>query len=89
MTADTEPRSATRPGEFLRASLDELDMSQSYLAFATGYTLKHINQIVQGHVRLGAAVAVAIERETDISARTLLHMQADCDLEEAWSDVSR
>jgi plasmid maintenance system antidote protein VapI len=91
MPADPGPESSVTgldtmtPGDYLRAALAERDMSQSYLAFATGYTLKHINQIVQGHVRLHAAVAAAIERETDIDARTLLYLQADVDLDLARS----
>lgn len=68
------------PGETLKDVLDERDMSQSYLAFATGYSLKHINQIVNGHVRITAPMALALERELDISARFWMHRQADHDL---------
>lgn len=71
------------PGETLREALDERGMSQSYLAFATGYSLKHVNQIVRGHVRITAAMALALERELDIGARFWLHRQADYDLDVA------
>lgn len=72
------------PGAMIRRALDECGMSQSYLAFATGYTLKHVNQIVVGHVGVTPAVALRIEREVDgIDARALLHAQADYDLERA------
>jgi addiction module HigA family antidote len=68
------------PGEILQEALDERNMSQSYLAFATGYTQKHINQIVKGHARITAPVALAFERELDTSARFWMHLQADHDL---------
>jgi len=75
------------PGEFLRAALAERDMSQSYLAFATGYTAKHINFVIQDRARITAPLALRIERETYIDARTLLHLQADRDLEAARARV--
>lgn len=71
------------PGEVLREALAERDMSQSYLAFATGYTQKHINQIVKGHVRITAEAALRLEAELDISARFWMHLQADHDLDVA------
>ena len=69
------------PGEILQEALDERGMSQSYLAFATGYSQKHINQIVKGHVRISVEVALAFERELGIDARFWLHLQADYDLD--------
>jgi addiction module HigA family antidote len=87
MPADPVPENSATgldtmtPGDFLRAELAERNMSQAYLAFATGYTPKHINQIVQGHVRITAPVALSIEQEADIDARALMHLQADFDLD--------
>lgn len=75
-----EPDWSVAPGETLQEALDERSMSQSYLAFATGYTPKHINQIVKGYVRITAPVALALERELDVSARFWMHRQADHDL---------
>lgn len=75
------------PGETLREALDERGMSQRYLAFATGYTQKHINQIVQGHARITVEAALRFERELDISARFWLHLQADYDLDLARGRV--
>jgi addiction module HigA family antidote len=69
------------PGEILQEALDERGMSQRYLAFATGYTQKHINQIVKGHTRITVEAALRLERELDISARFWLHAQADYDLD--------
>lgn len=71
------------PGETLREALEERGMSQGYLAFATGYTPKHINQIVQGHARITVETALRFERELDISARFWLHRQVDYDLDVA------
>jgi len=75
-----DPDWVSPPGDTLRDALVERGMPQSYLAFATGYSLKHINQIVKGHVRITPDVALALERELDISARFWLHRQADYDL---------
>ena len=69
------------PGETLREALEERDMSQSYLAWATGYTPKHINQIVQGRAGISAEAALRFERELDISARFWMHLQADYELD--------
>lgn len=80
MHLEFDPDWTLSPGATLRDALDDRGMSQSYLAFATGYSLKHINQIVKGHVRITVPVAVALERELDISARFWLHRQADYDL---------
>lgn len=60
---DFEPDWRVHPGELLQEILDERGMSQTYLAFATGYSQKHINQIVKGHVGIGTTVAVRLERE--------------------------
>ena len=51
------------PGELLQENLDERKMSQSYLAWATGYTQKHINRLVKGHVAITAMMAIRLERE--------------------------
>jgi addiction module HigA family antidote len=68
------------PGEMLQEALDEREMSQSYLAWATGYTPKHINQICKGHVAISAPVAVALEAELEITAEFWLSVQMHYDL---------
>jgi addiction module HigA family antidote len=68
------------PGETLREALAEREMSQRYLAFATGYSQKHVNQLVNGRMRITVDAAIRLERELDISARFWLHLQADHDL---------
>lgn len=72
------------PGETLQEVLDERKMSQSYLAFATGYSQKHINQIVKGHVSITVPMALALERELPgISAEFWLRYQMAYDLHAA------
>lgn len=71
------------PGEMLREKLEELGMTQAYLAMATGYTQKHINQVVMGHCRISPDMALRLERELDISARMWVRLQADYDLDVA------
>jgi addiction module HigA family antidote len=71
---------SVHPGELVREALEERQMTQKYLAFATGLTTKHVNQIVQGHVPISAKVALSLEEELDIPAHILVRMQADWDL---------
>ena len=71
------------PGETLREALEERDMPQSYLAWATGYTQRHISQIIRGHAGISAKAAIRFERELDISARFWVHLQADYELDMA------
>jgi HTH-type transcriptional regulator/antitoxin HigA len=71
------------PGETLREALAERSMSQSYFAWATGYSQKHINQIIKGHAGISAEAALRFERELDIPARFWMHMQADYELDVA------
>jgi HTH-type transcriptional regulator/antitoxin HigA len=78
---------AVHPGEALREALEERGMSQSYLAWATGYTQKHISQIVQGHAGISAEAALLFERELEISARFWMHLQADYELDVARGRV--
>lgn len=58
-----KPDWRVHPGELLREILTERDISQTYLAWATGYSLKHINRTIQGHHAVTATMAVRLERE--------------------------
>jgi HTH-type transcriptional regulator/antitoxin HigA len=73
------------PGGILREAMEERDLTQGQLALATGYSQKHISQLVNGWVRITADAALRLERELGISARLLLHLQADHDLHLARS----
>jgi addiction module HigA family antidote len=68
------------PGGILREAMEERDLTQGQLALATGYSQKHISQLVNGWVRITADAALRLERELEISARFWLHLQADHDL---------
>ena len=55
-------------------------MSQTYLAWATGYTLKHINRVIQGKARININLALALEEELGTPARFWMVRQVDYDL---------
>lgn len=65
------------PGETVRETLEELEMSQSKLAARTGLTLKHVNQIVQGNASITPATALALERATSVPASFWNALEAD------------
>jgi HTH-type transcriptional regulator/antitoxin HigA len=71
------------PGEVLLDELRERRISQTELAQRTGFSLKHINQVIHGRAALRPALALAIEDATDIPAHVLVRIQADHDLWEA------
>lgn len=64
-----QPSAVPVPGDTLRETLDELELTQSKLATRTGLTLKHINQIIQGNAAISPETALALERVTDVPAR--------------------
>lgn len=49
------------PGETLRDVLAERGISQTYLAWAMDYTLKHVNRVIQGSASITATFAVRLE----------------------------
>ena len=49
------------PGEVLEELLGERNISQTYLAWATGYSLKHVNRVIKGHNSISAPMAVGLE----------------------------
>lgn len=65
------------PGDTLRETLEELEMSQSKLATRTGFTLKHVNQIVQGNASITPVTAIALERATSVPASFWNTLEAD------------
>ena len=77
-----QPNYAVHPGELLAEMLDEHKLTQSWLAQRTGYTTKHVNQMVKGKapITADAAVAIAIAFGRKGYARTLARMQADHDV---------
>ena len=70
------PNYAVPPGATLAEVLDERGMSQAELAQRTDLSAKHINRIVNGHVRISTDVAIRLERVTDVPARLWLRLEA-------------
>jgi HTH-type transcriptional regulator/antitoxin HigA len=79
VTTDTRDWSV-HPGEILKETLAEHKMTQTYLAWGTGYTKKHINQIVNGKASITAPMAVRLERELDVPARFWMNLQTSHDI---------
>jgi plasmid maintenance system antidote protein VapI len=68
-------------GQALQRILDENEISQALLAYRTGLTTKHVNQVVKDHARLSAYVAVQMEGAFPvINAKHLLLHQLRIDL---------
>lgn len=64
-----EPDFAVAPGETLKEVLEDLGMSQAELATRTGLSPKHVNQVIQGHVRLTPDMAARLEPVVGVPAR--------------------
>ena len=56
------PDYAVCPGETLRELLEMRGWTQALLAREIGFSLKHVNQVVQGHASIGVDFALALER---------------------------
>jgi len=53
---------ASPPGETILDILEERGWSQSELAVRTGYTQKHIDQLIQGNAPITEETALVLER---------------------------
>lgn len=62
------PDYAIPPGTTLRRRLEEIDISQADLAERTGFSRKHVNQIIQGIAPITHETAVVLERVTGTPA---------------------
>ena len=68
-------------GQKLQQLLDENEISQALLAYRTGLTTKHINQLVKGKAALSVEVALLIEEKfPQIDAFHLLMLQLRQDI---------
>lgn len=72
-----QPDYVNPPGETLRDRLAELNLSQTELAARAGFSLKHVNQIMQGFAPITAETSIALERITAIPARFWSQREAD------------
>lgn len=70
-------------GMILRSALRDTNMSQPDLARALGITSPTVNQIIRGKMKLSPSRALDLERILGVDAATLLHVQADAQLERA------
>lgn len=80
MTGPHQGGSRWRAGPLIEAWLKSNGRTQAWLAEATGYTVKHINQIVRGHATITAGAALALEVATGVAAEVWLTNQMDAEL---------
>lgn len=71
------------PGELLAEHLHEIGMTETALAGRSGYSLKHISQVINGHKRVTAHFALAVAGVTGLPAHVLVRIQADHDVWQA------
>lgn len=64
-----EPDYVTEPGDMLQETIDGLGISQKELAARTGFTSKHINQLISGVKRISPDTALRLEKVTAVPAR--------------------
>lgn len=65
------------PGETLRDRLSELSLTQAELAARTGFSTKHVNQIMQGFAPITLETAIVLERITGMPAGFWNRREAD------------
>ena len=68
---------AVPPGETLRELLEEKGMTQRELAERVGLSPKHVNQLINGFVRLTPEVAESLEKVVGTPARLWNRLEAD------------
>ena len=69
------------PGETLIELLENRNMKQKELAFRTGFSEKHISEIINGKATITSKLAASLENVFDISALFWLNLQANYDIE--------
>lgn len=92
MSEDTPLRRSRRPsipGAILRAHyMEPRGVSVSDLAGAAGVSRKHMSQVVNGHKRIEAALAVRLGRVFGTSPAFWLNLQAAVDTYDAACDLA-
>jgi len=92
MSEDTPLRRERRPsipGAILRAHyMDPRGVSVSDLAEAVGVSRKHMSQVVNGHKRIEAALAVRLARVLDTSPAFWMNLQSAVDAFDAARDLA-
>jgi len=69
------------PGETLFELLENRNMKQKELALRTGFSEKHISEIINGKATITSKFAVSLEKVFDVSATFWLNLQANYDIE--------
>ena len=68
---------SVHPGEIIAEELAERAITQAEVSRRTGYTPKHVNEVIRGHKPLSAGFALALEKAVGVPAHVLLRIQAD------------
>lgn len=63
-----DPDYVTEPGDVLLATTEGLGITQKELAARTGFTAKHINQLIKGISRISPETALRLEKVTGVPA---------------------
>lgn len=71
-----QPEEVTPPGWTLAEMLEERDLPQRQLALRTGFTPKHINQVIAGEADISPELALALEKALGAPARFWLARDA-------------
>lgn len=69
------------PGETIKEILDERIMTQEELAIRTGYSPKHISEVVRGKKDISSEFANRLEYALDIPAHFWMNLQGIYDKE--------
>ncbi|MCL1809945.1 MAG: HigA family addiction module antitoxin [Clostridiales bacterium] len=69
------------PGETLFELLENRKMKQNELACRTGFSEKHISEVVNGKADISSKLAVSLENVFDVSAKFWLNLQSNYDIE--------
>jgi HTH-type transcriptional regulator/antitoxin HigA len=69
------------PGETLIELLETRSMKQKELAYRTGFSEKHISEIINGKAAITSKFAASLENVFDVSAKFWLNLQANYDIE--------
>lgn len=78
------------PGEILLEEfLNPMEISQNKIAREIGVHPRRINEIVHGKRAVTANTAVRLAKFFGVSEKFWMGLQADYDLEEAWSGLGR
>ncbi|MFM8474512.1 MAG: HigA family addiction module antitoxin [Planctomycetaceae bacterium] len=70
-----DPDYVTEPGDVLLETTEGLGITQKELAARTGFTAKHINQLIRGVARISPETALRLEKVTGVPASFWNHLE--------------